>query len=42
MLIVIAAADGEIVSYQWNFGDGNTSMGRIVTQEMEILQWVES
>jgi len=23
--------DGEIVSYQWNFGDGNTSTGQVVT-----------
>jgi len=24
-------ADGEIVSYEWNFGDGNTSTGKLVT-----------
>jgi hypothetical protein len=25
-------ADGEIVSYRWNFGDGNISTGQVVTQ----------
>lgn len=30
-------ADGEIVSYQWNFGDGNTSTGSIVTHAYSAL-----
>ena len=28
--------DGEIVSYQWDFGDGNTSTGEIVTHAYSV------
>jgi outer membrane protein assembly factor BamB len=28
--------DGEIVSYQWNFGDGNTTTGQVVTHAYPV------